>query len=269
MTAEVVQLPHLKVFDRVLGLPVVELAIAKSAETYSRVKDSYQLVHWALATAETSVSIATKQAVPIAAPIVKKFETPLSFVDRTLCFGLDKIEEKVPLVKETPAQIYEKAVSTISHVNDVIVTQAVNLRDFSWYTANQILDTHYGTAAVKGLDSTAVVVDQLIDKYFPATREEKILEVNTIEGDKLLHTLQTVGHLSNKAARRVYSNIVYHLNTNNKNGLLRSYVSSLIEFLRLTRYLHKVNEKNTNTSHMNGEKKQEPQEKDPEEKKNE
>jgi len=105
MTAELAQLPHLKVFDRVLGLPVVELALAKSAKTYSRVKDSNQLVHWALATAETSVNIATKQAVPIAVPIVRKLGTPLSFVDRTLCFGLDKIEEKVPLVKETPAQV--------------------------------------------------------------------------------------------------------------------------------------------------------------------
>jgi len=114
MTAELAQLPHLKVFDRVLGLPVVELALAKSAETYSRVKDSNQLVHWALATAETSVNIATKQAVPIAVPIVKKFGTPLSFVDRTLCFGLDKIEEKVPLVKETPAQVWIRSLSLIN-----------------------------------------------------------------------------------------------------------------------------------------------------------
>jgi hypothetical protein len=105
-----------------------------------------------------------------------------------------------------------------------------------------------------------------------ATRNMIIAEVNTIEGDKLLHTLQTVGHLSNKAARRVYTNIVSHLNATKKNGLLRSYVSSLIEFLRLTQYLHKVNE---TASHMNGEEKKEsqeeknPEEKNPEEKKNE
>jgi len=94
-----------------------------------------------------------------------------------------------------------------------------------------------------------------------------IAEINTIEGDKLLHTLQTVGHLSNKAARRVYTNIVSHLNATKKNGLLRSYVSGLIEFLRLTQYLHKVNE---TASHMNGEEKKESQEeKNAEEKKNE
>lgn len=104
-TAEVVHLPHLKVFHRVLELPIVELALAKSAETYSRVKGSHQLVHWAFTTAETSLNAATKQAIPIAVPIAKRLESPINFVDHTLCFGLDKIEEKVPLVKEKPAEV--------------------------------------------------------------------------------------------------------------------------------------------------------------------
>jgi len=80
-----------------------------------------------------------------------------------------------------------------------------------------------------------------------------ITDINTIEEDKLLHTLQTVGHLSNKAARRVYLNIINHLNTIKKDGLLKAYVSNIVEFLRLTKYLHTVNEKPL----VNGEKKEE------------
>jgi len=255
MTTEVAQLPHLKVFDRIIELPIVELALVKSAETYSRVKDSNQLVHWALTTAESSLSTAKRQAMPIAVPIAKRLESPINFVDDTLCLGLDKIEEKVPLVKEKPAQILEKAVSRISHVNDLIHVQAANLRDLSWNTANQILDTRYGSVAVKGIDNTALVVDKLIDRYFPATKEEKPIDISEAEEDKLLHTLQTVGHLSNKAARRVYLNIIHHLSTIKKDGLLNSYVNSLVEFLRLTKYLHTANEK----PYINGEKKQEPQ----------
>ncbi|KYN07931.1 Lipid storage droplets surface-binding protein 1 [Cyphomyrmex costatus] len=149
--------------------------------------------------------------------------------------------------------ILEKAVSRISYVNDLILEQATNLRDISWNTANQILDTRYGSVAVRGIDNTAVVVDKLIDRYFPATKEEKPIDINTIEEDKLLHTLQTVGHLSNKAARRVYLNIINHLSTIKKDGL-SVYVSSLVEFLRLTKYLHTVNEK----PQTNGEVNQEP-----------
>lgn len=105
MTTEVAHLPHIEVFHRVMELPMVESAISKSTATYFRVKDCNQLIHWALTTAETSLSNATKQAVPIAAPIAKKFENPIHFVDHTLCRGLDKIEEKVPMVKEKPEQV--------------------------------------------------------------------------------------------------------------------------------------------------------------------
>lgn len=55
----------------------------------------------------------------------------------------------------------------------MILVQVTNLRDISWNTANQILDTHYGSVAVRGIDNTAVVVDKLIDRYFPATEEEE------------------------------------------------------------------------------------------------
>jgi len=64
----------------------------------------------------------------------------------------------------------KKATLSISHINDLIIVQATNVRDISWNKANQILDTHYGSVAVRGLDSTAVVVDKLIDKFFPATK---------------------------------------------------------------------------------------------------
>lgn len=111
MATEVAQLPHLKVLDRVMELPIVELALVKSAETYSRVKDSNQFIHWALRTAESSLSTATRQAMPIAVPIAKRLENPINFVDNTLCFGLDKIEEKVPLVKEKPAEVCNRFLS--------------------------------------------------------------------------------------------------------------------------------------------------------------
>lgn len=106
-TPEVIptELPQLKVIERVKELPIVEMAINKSAETYSKVKDSNLLVNWALNTAESSLNTAKKQAMPIAVPIARKLESPIGLVDDTLCFGLDKIEEKIPLVKEQPAQV--------------------------------------------------------------------------------------------------------------------------------------------------------------------
>ncbi|XP_078041675.1 lipid storage droplets surface-binding protein 2-like [Augochlora pura] len=255
MAAEIAKMPHMEIFYRLLGLPVVESAVSKSAEQYTRVKDSNQLINWILRTAEMSLSTATNIAVvPIAVPIARKLETPIHFVDHTLCFGLDKIEEKVPMVKEKPEQILENAymmalenvvqpaVWSISHMNNLITVQATNLKDVSWSKANQILGTHYGSAAVKGFDNTAVIVDNLIDRYFPATGDEELI-VNKVEkDDKLLHTLQTVGRLSNKAARRIYANILYHVNTV-KTDHIKAYIASVLQFLQLTRSLHSITDK--------------------------
>ncbi|XP_035717767.1 lipid storage droplets surface-binding protein 2-like isoform X1 [Vespa mandarinia] len=255
MAIEAPQLPHFEVFHRVLELPMIEMALTKSVETYTKLKGSHWLVHWALTTAESSFESATRHAVPIATPLAKKLENPIHFVDHTLCLGLDKIEERVPLVKEKPEQILanayglavkkvQPAVSTIYHVNDALIEQATNLRDLSWNKANQILETHYGTAAVKRLDNTAIVMDNLIDAYFPAIEEEDHTDstMKTEEEDKLLHSLQTVGRLSNKAARRVYINIIHRTKTLNKDNL-RRYIAFLLEFLQLTQYINAINEK--------------------------
>ncbi|XP_012140331.2 lipid storage droplets surface-binding protein 2 [Megachile rotundata] len=249
MTTEVAQLPHIEVFHRLLELPVVESAVSKSMATYSRVKDCHQLVHWTFTTAEISLSNATKQAVPTVAPIVKKLENLIHFVDHTLCLGLDKIEEKVPLVKEKPEQIIENAymmavqtLSNITSVNHLILARAANLRDKSWNKANQILETQYGSAAVRGFDNTADIVDKLIDKYFIPTEDEQTMVTNTNEEDKLLHTLQTVSRLSNKAARRVYANIMLHLRILNMDNF-KAYIRSVAQFLQLTNYLHSLKHK--------------------------
>lgn len=81
---------------------------------------------------------------------------------------------------------------------------------------------------------------------------------NTQEEDKLLHTLQTLGHLSKKAARRVYLNLIHHLNIIDKYNLLVPYISNLVKFLRFTKYLNTVDEK---ILPVNGEKKEEVQDK--------
>lgn len=74
--------------------------------------------------------------------------------------------------------------------------------------------------------------------------------VNINEEDKLLHTLQTVGRLSNKAARRVYSNIILHLGTIKADNL-KSYIRNIVQFLQLTNRHAINNEVHANEVHAN------------------
>ncbi|KAJ8683156.1 hypothetical protein QAD02_018948 [Eretmocerus hayati] len=242
-----------ELFHRVLELPMVEIAMNFSASTYSRVKDSNQLVYWALSTAESSLTQATRQA----APIAKRFETPITIVDQKLCQGLDKIEKKMPIVRQTPNVIMENTylmileammptVQRISNANEFVNNHANNIKETSWKKVNEILSTHYGSVMVDKFDNTAEIVDMLIDKYFPPLTEEKYAEVVSVEEDKLLHTLQRLGRLSNKAAHRVYSHVAHQLRILSKDNL-RAYLSALVHFLQMARNVNAIN--SITTSH--------------------
>lgn len=61
------------------------------------------------------------------------------------------------------------------HINDLIVEQAENVRDITWKRTNQVLDTYYGNTAVKGIVNTSVLIDNILDEYFPPIDGEEMI----------------------------------------------------------------------------------------------
>lgn len=61
----------------------------------------------------------------------------------------------------------QPTVSMISYANDLIISQATSLTNHSSNKTNRILSTYYGTKVTQKLDDTAIVIDKLIDKFFP------------------------------------------------------------------------------------------------------
>lgn len=51
--------------------------------------------------------------------------------------------------------------------------QATTLKDVSIGKANEILNTHYGSLAIQGVDNTSVLINRLLDHYFPAVENEE------------------------------------------------------------------------------------------------
>lgn len=94
-------MPHLECVDRVMKLPVVEMALAQSADVYNKVKTSNGVIAWTLGTAEATVS----RALETAAPVARMLEQPISSVDSTLCKGLSIVQDKLPFVNEPPHQV--------------------------------------------------------------------------------------------------------------------------------------------------------------------
>lgn len=144
------------------------------------------IFNWALRTAEDAVHL----AVNTAAPIVSRLETPIHYVDQTLCSGIDKLEAKAPIIKVQPQEIFQQARTkvvdvvqpTLSRVCSIKVAgqqKASSLKDLSWQKANEVLATQYGSMAVNGVDSTSALAERLLDYYFP--RNENDIEDDNSE----------------------------------------------------------------------------------------
>ncbi|XP_019894149.2 lipid storage droplets surface-binding protein 2 isoform X1 [Musca domestica] len=167
-------LPHLESLERIIKLPVVGAAWDKSQDVYGKVKGKNRVFNWALSAAEDCVS----RAVTTAAPIVCKLDRPIHYVDQTLVKGIDKLEVKAPIIKDTPQEIYNQAKNKVidvvqPHIDRVVKfktagqQKAASLKDLAWQKANEVLATQYGSLAVNGVDTTTALAERLLEYYFP------------------------------------------------------------------------------------------------------
>uniref|UniRef100_A0A1B0ADW9 Lipid storage droplets surface-binding protein 2 n=1 Tax=Glossina pallidipes TaxID=7398 RepID=A0A1B0ADW9_GLOPL len=312
-------LPHLESLERIIKLPVVGAAWDKSQDVYGKVKGRNRVFNWALSAAEDCVA----RAVTTAAPIVSCLDRPIQYVDQTLVKGIDKLEVKAPIIKDTPQEIYNQAKNKVidvvqPHIDRVVKLKtagqqkAASLKDLAWQKANEVLATQYGSLAVNGVDTTSALAERLLEYYFPKSDSENeeednekpvvkkqnghnaqngktsttdqedsnvdydveldarfIVAASTVflsmslkilneivdyirrnpnilnmpvsaNEDPVLHTVQTVGRLSNKISRRVYRNVSRQIRKVQK-GNVNDYLSSLIAALKLHQYINFIN----------------------------
>uniref|UniRef100_A0A1B6CDF8 Lipid storage droplets surface-binding protein 2 n=1 Tax=Clastoptera arizonana TaxID=38151 RepID=A0A1B6CDF8_9HEMI len=244
-----VQMPHMEVIDRLWKLPVMESAWNTSTGVYGRVKNCHSLANWTFSTAEGAMF----KAVETIAPIAKKFESPIHKVDEKLCQGLNIIERKIPCVKNPPHQVYENAKDYVSStviqpaIQTVEAAKKMNvksLKDLSWSKANQILESRYGSMALSGLDTTTSYADLYVDYYLPSEGDESAdehLHPNAECEDKVLHTVHSVGRLSNKVGRRVYRKLSRRISQINRQNI-NDYLNNLSAVVQLTNYLNSINQ---------------------------
>ncbi|XP_061396398.1 lipid storage droplets surface-binding protein 2-like, partial [Musca vetustissima] len=180
-------LPHLESLERIIKLPVVGAAWDKSQDVYGKVKGKNRVFNWALSAAEDCVS----RAVTTAAPIVCKLDRPIHYVDQTLVKGIDKLEVKAPIIKDTPQEIYNQAKNKVidvvqPHIDRVVKfkaagqQKAASLKDLAWQKANEVLATQYGSLAVNGVDTTTALAERLLEYYFPKS-ESDVEEDNDVK----------------------------------------------------------------------------------------
>ncbi|NXE97719.1 PLIN3 protein, partial [Menura novaehollandiae] len=90
---------------RVANLPLVSSACDMVSSAYTCTKESHPCVRSVCDAAEKGVKTLTAAAASGAQPLLTRLEPQISTANELACKGLDKLEEKLPILQQPPERV--------------------------------------------------------------------------------------------------------------------------------------------------------------------
>uniref|UniRef100_I3MAW3 Perilipin n=1 Tax=Ictidomys tridecemlineatus TaxID=43179 RepID=I3MAW3_ICTTR len=225
--------PQPSVVTRVANLPLVSSTYDLVSSAYVSTKDQYPYLKSVCEMAEKGVKTMTSVAVTSALPIIQKLEPQIAVANTYACKGLDRIEEKLPILNQPTSQVVASAKGAVAGARDAVTTTVTGAKDSVASTITGVMDKTKG-AVTGGVEKTKSVVnggintvlesrmvqfvssgvenaisksEMLVDQYLPLTEEEIEKEAKKVEGfDEAQKPSYYVrlGSLSTKLRARAY-----------------------------------------------------------------
>ncbi|XP_040393465.1 perilipin-3-like isoform X2 [Cygnus olor] len=175
------------VVSRVASLALVSSARGAVSTAYASTKESHPYVRSVCDVAEKGVKTLTAAAVSGAQPLLTKLEPQISTANEYACKGLDKLEEKLPILQQPTEMVVagtrELVSSTVTGAREA-VSGAVGLArgavQGSVERTRRALSTGISTVAgsrvgqllATGADTVLEKSEELVEHYLPRTDEE-------------------------------------------------------------------------------------------------
>lgn len=223
--AEVVeqQQEQQNVVVRFINLPLVSSTYDIVSSVYVNTKDAHPYLKSVCGVAEKSAKTITTVAVNGAMPIIHKLEPQIAMANSLACFGLDKIEERLPILYQPSDKIFANASEAVVGAKDAVINCITGVVDktrgavfgsveMTKAVVNGSINTVLGSNAVRkmssGVDNALTKSETLLEQYLPPTDEELAKEAAKTEGFEV-STLNAsyyvrLGSLSTKARKRAY-----------------------------------------------------------------
>ncbi|XP_063147029.1 perilipin-3-like [Candoia aspera] len=108
------------VADRVASLPLVSSAYDMVSAAYASTKESHPYVKSVCDMAEKGVKTIASVAVSGAQPILNKLEPQISTANEYACKGLDKLEEKLPILQQPTDKVISDTKDLVTGAKDAV-----------------------------------------------------------------------------------------------------------------------------------------------------
>ncbi|NWS91102.1 PLIN3 protein, partial [Toxostoma redivivum] len=203
---------------RVANLPLVSSAYDMVSSAYTCTKESHPYVRSVCDAAEKGVRTLTAAAASGAQPLLTRLEPQISTANKFACKGLDKLEEKLPILQQPPQKLISDTkllvTSTVTGAKDVLTSTMAGAKDAVSSTVAGAKDavtsrvtgvmdmtkgavqggveltrsavssgvSTVGQMVASGVGSVLGKSEELVDHYLPMTDEELAKLATAVEG---------------------------------------------------------------------------------------
>ncbi|XP_066434985.1 perilipin-2-like [Eleutherodactylus coqui] len=236
--AEMVEQQQRNVLERLVNLPLVSSTYDLVSSAYGTTKDNHPYLKSVCDVAETSVRSITSVAMSSAEPLLQRLEPQIAVANNMACAGLDKMEEKLPILHQPSGkvthgykclfwQVVANASEAVVGAKDAVLQRITGIVDKTQgavqdgvertkAVVNGSISTVLGSSVVEMMsnrvDAALSKSESLLEQYLPPTDEELAMEASKLEGfelsqDKASYYVR-LGSLSTKASSRTYQQAV-------------------------------------------------------------
>ncbi|XP_075814654.1 perilipin-2 [Microtus pennsylvanicus] len=225
--------PQPSVVTRVANLPLVSSTYDLVSSAYISTKDQHPYLRSVCEMAEKGVRTVTSVAVTSALPIIQRLEPQIAVANTYACKGLDRIEERLPILNQPTAEIVANAKGAVTGAKDAVTTTVAGAKDSVASPLTGVVDKTKGavTGSVErtksvvnggintvlgsrmaqlvssGVENALAKSELLVDQYLPLTQEELETEAKKVEGFDMVQKPSyyvRLGSLSTKLRSRAY-----------------------------------------------------------------
>uniref|UniRef100_A0A8C6XNY1 Perilipin n=1 Tax=Naja naja TaxID=35670 RepID=A0A8C6XNY1_NAJNA len=205
------------VMDRVANLPLVSSTCHLVVSAYTYTKETSPYLKSVCDVAEKGMKTLTAAALCGAQPLVTRLEPQLATASVYACKGLDKLEEKLPILQQPSDKgaVQGKGVNTVSSgVSGMVdvakgaVQGSVEMTCFVVAEGvNSVMGSRVGEMITAGVDTMLGKSEELVDYYLPMTDQE----LGGCKLSGLQHYFVRLGSLSGKLRQRVFPHFLAKL----------------------------------------------------------
>ncbi|XP_057229450.1 perilipin-2 isoform X2 [Malurus melanocephalus] len=226
--------PQQNIVSRVAKLPLVSSTYDMVSTAYITTKDNHPYLKSVCEIAEKGVKTITSVAMTSAMPIIQKLEPQIVVANNYACIGLDKIEERLPILNQPTDKVVANAKDVVVGAREAVTTTVTGAKETVAHTitgvvgktkeavqdsvemtksvVNGSINTVLGSRVVQmvssGVDSALTKSETLVDQYFPLTEAELEKEAANVEGFEVEVQKPSyyvrLGSLSSKVRTRAY-----------------------------------------------------------------